>query len=216
MMLLIFTCRSLRTTSWLCYAPTMLQKLFDTVEKYAESKHANKVLAFVSFVESSFFPIPPFVIIIAMLTKEKKPSWIKLALIGMVSSVLGGIFAYFIGMFFYGYIGLPLVRFYGIENEVAYLGTLFKDHVFVTIVLASISPIPYKVFTISAGLFSVNFVSFVLASILGRSLRFFTVAYVSHRYGAKAKDMLIEKQKTMTRVAVTFLALLVLYLAFIR
>jgi membrane protein YqaA with SNARE-associated domain len=194
----------------------MLQKLFDMVEKYAEHKHANKALAFVSFIESSFFPIPPFVLIIAMLSHEKKPSWIRLAIIGTASSVIGGIAAYFVGMFFYGYIGEPLVRFYGIQSEVAYLGTLFKDHVFATILLASISPIPYKVFTISAGLFSVNLVSFITASIIGRSLRFFTVAYISNRYGVKAKHILLKQQKLMAKIFFALLGVGVLYLAFLR
>lgn len=194
----------------------MLQKLFDTVEKYAEHKHANKALALVSFIESSFFPIPPFVLIVAMLSHEKKPSWVRLAIIGMLSSVVGGIAAYFVGMFFYGYVGEPLVRFYGIQDEVTYLGTLFKDHVFATILLASISPIPYKVFTISAGLFSVNLVSFILASIIGRSLRFFTVAYISNRYGVKAKQVLLQQQKLMAKVFFILLGVGIAYLAFVR
>lgn len=173
----------------------MIQKLFDWVEKYAEHKHATKALSFVSFVESSFFPIPPFVLIVGMLAQEKKPSWIRLAIIGTLSSVLGGIFGYFIGKFFYDYIGAPLVLWYGIEQEVTYLGSVFKDHVFLTILLASISPIPYKVFTLSAGLFSVNIWMFILASLLGRSLRFFAVSYFSNKYGIRAKAFILKQQK---------------------
>ncbi len=83
----------------------MLQNLVTWVEKWAQHKHASKALSIVAFTESSFFPIPPFVLIIAMLANEKKQSWIKLAFIGMLSSVAGGIFGYFIGKFFYSYIG---------------------------------------------------------------------------------------------------------------
>jgi len=180
----------------------MLQNLISWVEKYADHKHANKALSIVSFVESSFFPIPPFVLIIAMLANEKKQSWIKLAIIGTLSSVLGGIFGYFIGKFFYGYIGQPLVTFYGIQSEVDYLGTIFREHVFLTILLASISPIPYKVFTISAGLFSVNLWMFIVASLVGRSLRFFTVSFLSDRYGVKAKKFMVEQQKITTIIFV--------------
>jgi membrane protein YqaA with SNARE-associated domain len=176
----------------------MIQKMIDWVEKYAEHKHATKALSIVAFTESSFFPIPPFVLIVGMLANEKKPSWIKLAIIGMLSSVMGGIFGYFIGKFFYGYIGAPLVTFYGIEEEVTKLGTIFKDHVFLTIMLASISPLPYKVFTISAGLFSVNFWMFVLASFFGRGLRFFTVAYLANKYGIHAKLFVAKQQKLAT------------------
>ena len=184
----------------------MLQKLFLWMEQYSEHKHAKKILALVAFTESSFFPIPPFVFIIAMLSHEKRQSWIKLALVGMSFSVLGGIFAYFLGMFFYATIGAPLIAFYGIQNEVNTLGALFKDHVFLTILAASLSPLPYKVFTISAGLFAVNIWSFVLSSIVGRSLRFFIVAYIANKYGTKAKKVLLDQQKNVTYI---FLVLIV-------
>ena len=189
----------------------MLEKLFTWVEKYSYHKHATKALSLVSFVESSFFPIPPFVLIVGMLAQDKKPSWIRLALIGMVSSVLGGVAGYFIGKFFYGYVGQPLVTFYGLQSEVTYLGSIFREHVFATIFLASISPIPYKVFTLSAGLFSVNIWSFIAASIVGRSLRFFVVAYISDRYGARAKNMMLRQQKTTSRIVWGLVILCVVY-----
>jgi membrane protein YqaA with SNARE-associated domain len=181
----------------------MLEKLFAWVEHYADHRNAKRALAIVAFTESSFFPIPPFVLIIAMLAHEKKASWVKLALIGMISSVCGGVVAYFVGKFFYGYIGEPLVALYGIQNEVNHLGSIFKDHVFVTILLASLSPLPYKVFTLSAGLFSVNLVSFIAASVVGRSIRFFTVAYVADRYGMKAKNIFLKQQKVFIKTFTT-------------
>lgn len=182
------------------------------VEKWAEHHHAKKALAVVAFTESSFFPIPPFVLIVAMLAIDKKHSWIRLALIGMISSVLGGVAAYFVGKFFYGYIGAPLVDFYGLTAEVEKLGTVFKDHVFMTIFIASLSPIPYKVFTLSAGLFSVNLLAFILASIVGRSIRFFVVAYLADRYGIHAKKFILEKQKLFTIFFVTAIIGFILYL----
>lgn len=194
----------------------MLQRLVAWVEKYADHKHANKALSLVSFVESSFFPIPPFVLIVGMLAHEKKQSWIKLAIIGTISSVLGGIFGYFIGKFFYGYIGQPLVTFYGIQSEVDYLGTIFRNHVFLTILLASISPAPYKVFTISAGLFSVNIWMFILASLVGRSLRFFTVSYLSDRYGIHAKKFILKQQKLTGIIFLIILVVGLLYYFFPR
>lgn len=192
----------------------MLQKLFNWVEKYAEHRNATKALSLVSFVESSFFPVPPFVLVVGMLAHEKKQSWVKLAVIGMLSSVLGGIFGYFIGYFFYGYVGQPLIVWYGLENEVAYLGTIFKEHVFLTILIASVSPLPYKVFTLSAGLFSVNLWMFILASLVGRSIRFFTVAYLANRYGIHAKQFIIKQQK-MTAYVICFIAIVcMLYFLF--
>jgi membrane protein YqaA with SNARE-associated domain len=173
----------------------MLTKLIAWVEKWAAHHHATKALSVVSFVESSFFPVPPFVLIIAMLAQEKKLSWVRLALIGTLSSVLGGIAGYFIGKFFYGYIGAPLINWYGLTDQVAYLGGIFKAHVFLTILLASISPLPYKVFTLSAGLFSVNLVAFIFASLVGRGIRFFVVSYLADRYGIRAKKFIVEQQK---------------------
>ena len=194
----------------------MLHKLFLWVEKFANHKHANKALSLVSFVESSFFPIPPFVLIVGMLANEKKQSWIRLAIIGTISSVLGGVFGYFIGKFFYGYIGEPLIAFYGLESEVTYLGTIFREHVFITILLASISPVPYKVFTVSAGLFSVNIWMFILASLVGRSIRFFTVAYLSNRYGIYAKEFIIKQQKITTRILLFVIAVFIIYLILVK
>ncbi len=173
----------------------MLTRLFVWVEKWAEHHHAKKALALVAFTESSFFPIPPFVLIVGMVLQTKKPSWVQLAFIGTVASVLGGIAGYFIGAFFYEYIGAPLVSFYNVESEVARLGEVFKEHVVMTILLASISPLPYKVFTLSAGLFSVNLWSFILASIVGRGARFLFVAYLADRYGFRAKEFMLQAQQ---------------------
>ncbi len=194
----------------------MLERLINWVEKWAEHNNAKRALSLVSFVESSFFPIPPFVLIVAMLSIEKKPSWVKLALIGTVSSVLGGIFGYFIGKFFYGYIGAPLVAFYGIGAEVAHLGQIFKDHVFLTIILASISPAPYKVFTLSAGLFGVSLWQFIIASIIGRSVRFFAVSYIADRYGAKAKKFVLGQQRVATIILYCLIAVGIIYLLLLK
>lgn len=189
-----------------------MQKLVNWVEKWASHHHATKALSLVAFTESSFFPIPPFVLIVAMLIPEKRPSWIKLAVVGMLSSVAGGIFGYFIGKFFYGYVGAPLVSFYGLQAEVVSLGDMFKDHVFMTIFLASLSPLPYKVFTLSAGLFSVNIWSFIIASVVGRSIRFFVVSYLADRYGIRAKKFMIEQQKATLIITLAACLLGAIYL----
>ncbi len=190
----------------------MFVRLMNWVEKYAEHRNAKKALAIVAFTESSFFPIPPFVLIIAMLSQEKKSSWVKLAIIGTVASVLGGVFGYFVGKFFYGYVGEPLVAWYGLTEEVNHLGSVFKDNVFLTIFLASLSPIPYKVFTLSAGLFSVDLLAFILASFVGRGMRFFAVAYVSDRYGLKAKRIIMENQKRSAAITYILVVCVILYI----
>ena len=190
----------------------MVNALMLWVEKYAEHKNAKRALALVAFAESSFFPIPPFVLIVGMLSQEKKPSWIRLALIGTAASVAGGALGYGIGKFFYGYIGEPLVAWYGLTSEVNYLGQIFKDHVFLTIFVASLSPVPYKVFTLSAGLFSVNFPLFIVASIIGRSIRFFAVSYVSNRYGVQAKRIIMGNQKKAEIITYVTLGGIALYI----
>ncbi len=194
----------------------MTEKLIAWVEKWAGHHHAMKALSLVAFVESSFFPIPPFVLMVAMLIHEKKPSWVKIAIVGMLSSVLGGIFGYFIGKFLYGYIGAPLIAWYGLTDQVASLGQIFKDHVFITIFLASISPLPYKVFTLSAGLFSVDIFSFILASLVGRSIRFFFVAYVTDRYGIRTKHFILEQKKYTTVVVTSAVILGITYFLLIK
>lgn len=190
----------------------MLTKLVAWVEKWAVHHHATKALAVVAFVESSFFPIPPFVLIVAMLAQEKKLSWMRLALIGALSSVLGGITGYFIGKFFYGYIGAPLIAWYGLTDQVTHLGEVFKAHVFLTILLASLSPLPYKVFTLSAGLFSVNLGMFIFASLVGRGIRFFVVSYIADRYGIRAKKFIVEQQKVSAIVFGSILVCATIYL----
>jgi membrane protein YqaA with SNARE-associated domain len=191
----------------------MFTQLIAWVEKWAPHHHATKALSIVSFVESSFFPIPPFVLMVAMLAQEKKPSWVRLAIIGSLSSVVGGIFGYFIGKFFYGYIGAPLIAWYGLTAQVAYLGGVFKAHVFLTILLASLSPLPYKVFTLSAGLFSVNLGIFILASIVGRGIRFFVVSYLADRYGIHAKKFMLRQQKLSGQIFLVALLCAAVYFA---
>ena len=190
---------------------TILNRISLWVEEKAHHAHANKVLGLVSFVEASFFPIPPFVLIVAILAHDRKPSWIKLAFIGASASVLGGIFGYFLGGMFYDYLGKPLISFYGVTSQVDSLGVMFKDHVFATIFLASISPLPYKVFALSAGLFSVNLWQFIVASIIGRGVRFLFVSYISHLYGIRAKNFILSQQKTTLYVTGVFLIALVVY-----
>ncbi len=190
----------------------MTGRLIAWVEKWAEHHHAKTALSVVSFVESSFFPIPPFILVAAMLSNENKPSWIRLALIGTISSVLGGVFGYFVGKYFYLYLGAPLVAFYGLTEQVESLGQVFKDNVFLTILIASVTPIPYKVFTLSAGLFSVNLVAFILASLIGRGMRFFVVAYLSDRYGLWTKQFILRQQATVNRIFLIALALGIIYI----
>ena len=164
----------------------MFNNLYKKCLDLAAHKSSKYYLAIVSFVESSFFPIPPDVMIIPMVI-SKKNDFIKIFLITTFFSVLGGMLGYLIGAFFFDF-GSQIMSFYGYENKLsnikenlvnsdgfyAWLGILF---------LAGFTPLPYKVFTIASGLISFNFFIFIFISLVSRGLRFFIVSYLSYKFG---------------------------------
>ena len=164
----------------------MFNNLYKKCLNLAAHKSSKYYLALVSFIESSFFPIPPDVMIVPMII-SKKNDFIKIFLISTIFSVLGGILGYFIGAFFFD-IGIQIMSFYGYEDKLtdlkdnlinsegfyAWLGILF---------LAGFTPLPYKVFTIASGLISFNILIFIFISLISRGLRFFIVSYLSYKFG---------------------------------
>ena len=164
----------------------MFNNLYKKCLDLAAHKSSKYYLAIVSFIESSFFPIPPDVMIIPMVI-SKKNDFIKIFLITTIFSVLGGMLGYLIGAFFFDF-GSQIMSFYGYENKLsnikenlvnsdgfyAWLGILF---------LAGFTPLPYKVFTIASGLISFNFFIFIVISLVSRGLRFFIVSYLSYKFG---------------------------------
>ena len=164
----------------------MFKSLYKKCLDLAAHKSSKYYLAIVSFVESSFFPIPPDVMVIPMVI-SKKNDFIKIFLITTIFSVLGGMLGYLIGAFFFEF-GAHIMSFYGYEDRLskikenlvnsdgfyAWLGVLF---------LAGFTPLPYKVFTIASGLIGFNFLIFVLISLISRGLRFFIVSYLSYKFG---------------------------------
>ena len=164
----------------------MFNTLYKKCLELAAHKSSKYYLAIVSFVESSFFPIPPDVMVIPMVI-SKKNDFIKIFFITTIFSVLGGILGYFLGAFFFD-IGMQIMNFYGYEDKLsnfknnlinsegfyAWLGILF---------LAGFTPLPYKVFTITSGLIGFNILIFIFISLISRGLRFFIVAYLSYKFG---------------------------------
>ena len=164
----------------------MFKSLYKKCLDLAGHKSSKYYLAVVSFIESSFFPIPPDVMVIPMVI-SKKNDFIKIFLITTIFSVLGGMLGYLIGAFFFEF-GAHIMSFYGYEDKLskikenlvnsdgfyAWLGVLF---------LAGFTPLPYKVFTIASGLIGFNFFIFVLISLISRGLRFFIVSYLSYKFG---------------------------------
>ena len=164
----------------------MFKSLYKKCLDLAGHKSSKYYLAVVSFVESSFFPIPPDVMVIPMVI-SKKNDFIKIFLITTIFSVMGGMLGYLIGAFFFEF-GAHIMNFYGYEDKLsnikenlvnsegfyAWLGILF---------LAGFTPLPYKVFTIASGLIGFNFLIFIFISLISRGLRFFIVSYLSYKFG---------------------------------
>ena len=164
----------------------MFKALYKKCLNLAAHKSSKYYLALVSFIESSFFPIPPDVMVVPMVISRKR-DFIKIFVIATIFSVLGGILGYFIGAFFFD-IGMQIMSIYGYEDKLinlknnlinsegfyAWLGILF---------LVGFTPLPYKVFTIASGLIGFNILIFILISLISRGLRFFIVSYLSYKFG---------------------------------
>ncbi len=164
----------------------MFNSLYKKCLDLAAHKSSKFYLAAISFIESSFFPIPPDVMVIPMVI-SKKEDFLKIFLITTIFSVLGGILGYLIGAFFFD-VGMQVMTFYGYEDKLtnlknnlinsegfyAWLGILF---------LAGFTPLPYKVFTIASGLIGFNILIFIIISLISRGLRFFIVSYLSYKFG---------------------------------
>ena len=164
----------------------MLNGLYQKSLKLAAHKNSKKFLAIVSFVESSFFPIPPDVMIVPMVV-AKKNDYIKIFLIATIFSVLGGFLGYFIGLSFSD-IAMQVVEFYGYENKVDDLKNDFSigdgRYIWIaTLFLAGFTPLPFKVFTITSGLIGFNLFIFFFICLISRGLRFFIVSYLSFKFG---------------------------------
>ena len=164
--------------------------MFNTLYKkcliLASHKSSKYYLALVSFIESSFFPIPPDVMVIPMVI-SKKTNFIKIFLIATIFSVLGGLLGYFIGAFFFD-IAMQIMSFYGYEEKLTSLkNNLMNNESFYAwigiLFLAGFTPLPYKVFTIASGLIGFNILIFILISLISRGLRFFIVSYLSYKFG---------------------------------
>jgi len=164
----------------------MFNALYKKCLDLAAHKSSKYYLAAVSFIESSFFPIPPDVMIVPMVI-SKKDDFFKIFLIATIFSVLGGTLGYLIGAFFFD-IGMQVVTFYGYEDKLISLkNNLINSEGFYAwlsiLFLAGFTPLPYKVFTIASGLIGFNILVFIVISLISRGLRFFIVSYLSYKFG---------------------------------
>ena len=196
----------------------MLKKIYDKTLKLAAHKSANFYLSVVSFIESSFFPIPPDVMIIPM-SLAKKDEYLKIFIIATIFSSLGGLFGYFIGSLFTDK-AIILMEFYGYQEQVLqlknqldsksgayslWLGTLF---------LAGFTPLPFKIFTITSGIINFNIFAFFIICLISRGLRFFIVAYFSVKFG-KPFVSFLEKKGGMWFSVVGILIIILVLLVYL-
>ena len=199
----------------------MFKKFYDKSIKLASNRRSNLYLGIVSFVESSFFPIPPDVMVVPMVL-AKKSSYLKIFLIATIFSVLGGIFGYLIGYLFID-LAMYVIEFYNYENKVLklkidlsqgsgmviWLGTLF---------LAGFTPLPYKVFTITSGLIGFDILAFIIISLISRGLRFFLVSFLTFKFGEKFVSFIEQKGAVWSSIIGTIIIFLItlIYLTLIK
>ena len=198
----------------------MFIQLYNNCLKLAAHKYSNYFLAIVSFVESSFFPIPPDVMI-APMAIAKKNNFIKIFLIATIFSVLGGMAGYMLGAYFFDF-AMKIVEFYNYEEKLIDLkDTLSQGGGFYTwlgiLFLAGFTPLPYKVFTIVSGLIGFNFVIFIIISFISRGLRFFIVSYLSSKFGnAFTKFMNQYGQRWFTTIGILIVILAAIFYLLIK
>ena len=196
----------------------MFKEMYEKSLKLAEHKSSKFFLGIVSFIESSFFPIPPDVMIVPMVV-AKKNDYLKIFLIATIFSVLGGLFGYLIGSFFLE-LSMTVIEFYGYEEKVLnlqnkmssksgilfWLGTLF---------LAGFTPLPFKVFTITSGIISFNIIIFFFICLISRGLRFFIVAFLSAKFGESFGSFLEKKGGMWFSIIGVVLVIIALIIYFI-
>ena len=192
----------------------MFTQLYNKCLKLAAHKYSNYFLATVAFLESSFFPIPPDVMI-APMAIAKKSQFIKIFLIATIFSVLVGVLGYIIGAFFFDF-AINIVEFYNYEEKVIKLKeAIIQGDGFFTwlaiLFLAGFTPLPYKVFTIVSGLIGFNFTIFILISLISRGLRFFIVSYLSSKFG----DDFTNFMNQYSQKWFTILGIIIVIIAFI-
>lgn len=183
----------------------MVKRLYDWVLGWAERPGGSWALFWLAFCESSFFPIPPDVLLIALCVGAPKKSF-RFVFVCSLGSVLGGCLGYLIGWQFMGMIGEKIFSFYGLTDRVAYIGSLFREWDAWAVSIAGFTPIPYKLFTISAGMFQVNFIVFLISSACSRTLRFVIVGGLIYLFGAGIRTFI---ERYFNALATTFTILIV-------
>lgn len=178
----------------------MLRRLYDWTMGLAGHRHAMAWLALVSFVESSVFPIPPDVMLVPMVLAQRDRAW-RIAAVCTVSSVIGGFLGYAIGMFLFEAVGGWVIRAYHLETAFQTFTQAFQEYGVWIVLIKGMTPIPYKLVTIAAGVAHMNLAAFAAASVVSRGLRFFLVAGLLWKFGEPIREF-IERRLTLVLTTV--------------
>lgn len=182
-----------------------MRKLYDWTLHWSKTRQAPYALFVIAFAESSFFPIPPDVLLIAMVVADRK-GWIGKAAICTAGSVCGAFLGYFIGWSLYETVGKAIVEMYHLEAAMQLVGQKYAENAFLTVFTAAFTPIPYKVITIAGGLFQISLLVLFLASLIGRAARFFLVAGALRLFGERVEKTI---EKYFDLFSIVFIVLLV-------
>ncbi len=183
----------------------LTRRIYDYTLNLASRQNALVWLFAISFIESSFFPIPPDIMIIPMVLATPKEAY-KIAGVSTVASVFGGFFGYFIGVYGFELIARPLLEFYGYMQQFASFENYYHEYGAWIVFGAGITPFPYKIITIASGAVHLNLAVFTIASILARGIRFYLIAWLLKRYGAPMKIFI---EKNLNFLSILFLLLLI-------
>lgn len=173
--------------------------------KLASHPHAMVYLFAISFIESSFFPIPPDVMMIPMIIAAPKKAF-KIATVCTIASVIGGYFGYLIGYGFFDLLARPLLEFYGYMDKFDVFKNYYNDYGAWIVIIGGVTPFPYKVITITSGVIQLDLIVFGLASIFARGLRFYFIAWLLYKYGAPIKTFI---EKNLGVLSIVFVILLI-------
>jgi membrane protein YqaA with SNARE-associated domain len=183
----------------------MLRRLYDWVLHWAETPYGTWALFLLALAESSFFPVPPDVLLIALAISIPAKAF-RYALVCTVGSLIGGVIGYIIGYQFMDIIGIQILEFYGLMAKYNAVGELYNKYNALAVGIAGFTPIPYKVFTISAGAFKISFPTFFIASAVSRAARFFLVGWLIYKFGPGIRAFI---DRYFNILAVVFVILLV-------
>lgn len=185
------------------------EKLRYWAYRHAHGKHAKSFLFLVSFAEASFFPVPPDILLIAILLVGAE-RWIHYAIVTTIGSVLGALFGYLLGFLFFDLFGEFIINFYNLSDAFEKVRVLYMDNAFLAVFISAFTIIPFKVFTVSAGLFKINLLIFILSALLGRGARYFIIAFFIRLYGARIGN-LIYKYFNILSLAAVIIVLIILF-----